>query len=171
MPRIRPGHFRIPTPRWHIDGASVVRWVGGSEWGTGLKLRHSRPLFGALRALNVRPAKLAVGAFPTPTHLLFHGLLSRIIYMTQVRLVGQLVCANETEVQLVITHLPLHIELSRAESGCLHFEVEPNNDGLTWNVNECFIDQKSFDEHQARVSNSEWGLLTAGIRRHYKISQ
>lgn len=67
------------------------------------------------------------------------------------------------------THLPEHIRLSRAEPGCLKFEVTQDDDPLIWRVSECFASAADFEAHQARVKASEWGLATQGIARDYRI--
>lgn len=86
-------------------------------------------------------------------------------------LAGRLICAHDEEVQLVRRHLPRHIELSRAEAGCLHFDVTQTDDPLVWAVSESFVSQAAFDKHQARVAASDWGRVTAGIKRDYVITQ
>lgn len=90
--------------------------------------------------------------------------------MSTVALMGRLSCANGREAATVARHLPRHVELSRAETGCLHFDVEPTTDPLVWTVSESFVDQAAFDAHQARARTSEWGMATAGIRRDYTIT-
>lgn len=67
-------------------------------------------------------------------------------------------------------HLPLHIELTRAEQGCLSFEVNLTQNPLVWQVDEQFQDALSFRAHQQRVAASEWGRATAGIERRYGIT-
>jgi quinol monooxygenase YgiN len=90
--------------------------------------------------------------------------------MSNVALTGRLVCANDEEEAAVLRHLPRHVELTRAEEGCLAFDVQPTSDRLVWTVSERFADQAAFEAHQARVRASEWGQATAGIVRDYVIS-
>lgn len=82
---------------------------------------------------------------------------------------GSLICANQTEAALVRSLLPLHIELTLAEPGCLVFEVKETDVPLVWSVFEQFSDRASFDAHQARVRASKWGQESAHIKRDYKI--
>lgn len=89
--------------------------------------------------------------------------------MSPVGLSGYLRCANSHEADIVVTHLPRHIELTRAEPGCLSFDVQPTADPLVWSVAERFADQGAFGRHQARVEASEWGRATSGIVRDYVI--
>jgi quinol monooxygenase YgiN len=87
-----------------------------------------------------------------------------------VRLEGKVVCATVADAALVAAHLPTHIALSRAQSGCLSFDVTPTNDPLIWHVSESFIDQAAFDAHQTRTRASDWYRITAHIPRHYVIT-
>ena len=89
--------------------------------------------------------------------------------MNTVHLTGQLVCEDLNQFAIVAQHLPLHIELTRAEQGCLSFEVDLTQSLLVWQVDEHFKDAESFQAHQQRVAASEWGRTTAGIERRYKI--
>lgn len=91
--------------------------------------------------------------------------------MSTVELQGRLICERDEDMEVVRRHLPRHIELTRAESGCLRFEVEQSDDPLVWIVFEKFESQTAFDLHQARVETSDWGRATAGIKRDYVILQ
>ena len=89
--------------------------------------------------------------------------------MSDVHLIGQLVCATVEEARVVSLHLPRHIELTRAEVGCISFDVTPTGDPLVWAVDERFADQRVFELHQRRVAGSDWGRATVGITRSYSI--
>ena len=89
--------------------------------------------------------------------------------MTQVHLQGRLVCRDKQEAALVTTHLPRHVELTRAEIGCVSFAVASTEDPLVWSVDEVFQDAAAFRKHQDRVRDSEWGRATAPIERDYTI--
>lgn len=91
--------------------------------------------------------------------------------MVAVELTGHLVCAHEREAATVRRYLPRHSELTRAEPGCLHFEVKPTDDALVWSVSERFVDRAAFDVHQARVAASEWGRVTDGITRDFVVTE
>lgn len=86
-----------------------------------------------------------------------------------IRLTGQLICADAHEAAIVTTHLPDHIRLSRAEAGCLHFDITPTDDPLVWQVDETFTDQAAFDLHQQRTRASAWWTATAAIRREFRV--
>lgn len=89
--------------------------------------------------------------------------------MNNVFLNGQLVCNDPEQAAVVEQHLPRHLALTRAEPGCLSFEVKRTGNPLVWQVDEQFRDAESFRAHQQRVAESEWGRATAGIVRQYEI--
>lgn len=89
--------------------------------------------------------------------------------MPRIQLTGTLVCANEEQATIVATHLPRHVDLTRAEAGCIRFDVTLTNDPLVWAVAELFATEEAFRAHQERVAASEWGTATAGIERNYTI--
>lgn len=88
---------------------------------------------------------------------------------SEVRLSGFLRCASDEEVSIVVEDLPRHIELTRAEPGCLSFEVVQTEDPRVWSVAERFAGPDAFRAHQARVASSDWGRSTRGIQRDYTI--
>ncbi len=88
-----------------------------------------------------------------------------------IHLSGQLVCADADQAAIVRAHLPLHIALTRAEPGCVRFDVTPQPDGLIWQVSETFVDQSAFDAHQARTAASDWTRCSAGIERRFQITK
>lgn len=67
--------------------------------------------------------------------------------------------------------LPIHIELTRAEPGCLQFDVVQDPDEPTvFHVEEQFLDPQSFSTHQQRVRESAWGDVTVRVERHYTVT-
>lgn len=87
-----------------------------------------------------------------------------------VTLTGTLTCDADAEAARVRAALPEHIRLTRAEPGCLSFEVIPTDDPMVWTVAERFTDPAAFNSHQARAATSDWARATVGIARDYKIS-
>ena len=66
--------------------------------------------------------------------------------------------------------LPDHITLTRAEPGCLAFDVTPSpSDPTRFLVSEIFADRAAFEAHQARAKASAWAEVTSGLKRHYTI--
>ncbi|UOA31648.1 hypothetical protein DSM110093_01419 [Sulfitobacter sp. DSM 110093] len=88
----------------------------------------------------------------------------------KVVLSGHLRCATRAEADRVRAGLDAHLRLTRAEPGCLRFDVTPTDDPLVWQVTELFTDRTAFDAHQARAAASDWATLTAGITRDYQIT-
>ena len=65
-----------------------------------------------------------------------------------------------------------HTALTRAEPGCISFSVEPCEQVAgRFLVSELFRDQAAFEAHQVRVKASDWGRISAGIPRAYRIEQ
>jgi quinol monooxygenase YgiN len=89
--------------------------------------------------------------------------------MSGVVLSGRLLCADAEQARAVREHLPEHIALTRAEPGCIVFDVAPTDDPLIWEVSERFESADVFRAHQTRVAASEWGRVTAQIERRYTV--
>lgn len=87
-----------------------------------------------------------------------------------VRLTGELRCRDAREAGIVAEHLPSHVVATRAEPGCVSFEVVATDDPLVWHVAEQFRDAAALRAHQARAGASEWGRVTAGIERRYEVT-
>ena len=90
--------------------------------------------------------------------------------MSQVILSG-FIKVPPDDLAAVTAALPQHIELTRAESGCLRFEVTPDeSDPTRFDVTEAFADPTAFRHHQQRVTGSAWGQCTKNGERHYEIT-
>ncbi|MEX0310354.1 MAG: putative quinol monooxygenase [Tateyamaria sp.] len=87
-----------------------------------------------------------------------------------VTLDGFLRCANDAEAERVRAALLEHIRLTRAEPGCIRFEVDPTDDPWVWHVSEAFVDPAAFEAHQARAQATSWATQTQGIARDYTIT-
>lgn len=81
---------------------------------------------------------------------------------------GTLTCKAD-DARIVRDALPEHIRLSRAEPGCLRFEVVETAPGV-FSVSEEFIDRAAFDAHQTRTRASEWWAATAHIPRDFEVT-
>jgi len=78
---------------------------------------------------------------------------------------------SDSDLDIVQAELIVHTKLSKEEAGCLVFNVTADvNDPNKFHVYEEFVDQSSFDNHQARVKASNWGNVTKNVVRHYQIS-
>lgn len=88
-----------------------------------------------------------------------------------IRLRGQLICATAEDRLAVVTHLADHIALTRAEPGCLSFDIAETDDPFTFEVMESFRDRAAFDAHQARTRGSAWFAATRHILRDFRIEE
>ena len=89
--------------------------------------------------------------------------------MAKVYLDGLLVAHSAAEHALVDLYLEEHIKLTRAEPGCLKFEVtEDSKDRNKFHVSEIFESEEAFDAHQVRAKASEWGQVSAPLERRFK---
>ncbi|EEE36956.1 antibiotic biosynthesis monooxygenase domain protein [Rhodobacteraceae bacterium KLH11] len=74
-------------------------------------------------------------------------------------------------IEAVRAALPEHITLTRAEPGCISFEVTEDTDiPGRFNVSEVFENKAAFEAHQARTKASDWFQVTQGIPREYSIT-
>ena len=77
---------------------------------------------------------------------------------------------SKEDLALVKAHLGEHIRLTLDESGCLEFRVtQDQGDPSRFTVFERFRDKESFNLHQRRVENSEWGHVTKNVTRTYVV--
>ncbi|MGF1740062.1 antibiotic biosynthesis monooxygenase [Vibrio profundum] len=91
--------------------------------------------------------------------------------MPKILLHGHIIVPKE-DLVAVVEALPLHIQLTKKEQGCLLFEVLQSQENKNmFSVYEEFIDLESFQLHQNRVKASVWGKVAANVERHYQISE
>jgi quinol monooxygenase YgiN len=88
-----------------------------------------------------------------------------------IELTGSLICRTTDEAARVRAHLPDHIALTRAEPGCVSFDVLPTDDPLIWTVAERFVHRAAFDAHQTRTAASTWARVSPGIKRVYSVRE
>lgn len=89
--------------------------------------------------------------------------------MSDVTLTGKLICKDADQAARVVAALPAHIAATRAEAGCMSFEVVRTDDPLVWQVDERFEDPRAFEAHQTRAAASDWARETKGIARDYVV--
>jgi len=88
--------------------------------------------------------------------------------MAKVYLDGLLVAQTAAHRAVIDLYLEDHIALTRAEPGCLKFEVtEDSKDRNKFHVSEIFDSEESFAAHQARAKNSEWGAHSDKLERRF----
>jgi quinol monooxygenase YgiN len=91
--------------------------------------------------------------------------------MTRIVLTGYIL-VPEADLEAVKQALPEHIKNTLAESGCIFFEITPDNkDPCRFNVHEVFKDKASFEHHQERAADSEWGSISARVARYYEVTE
>ncbi|MBA4490018.1 putative quinol monooxygenase [Paracoccus sp. S1E-3] len=83
----------------------------------------------------------------------------------QVALSGLLICADLDQLKIVLDHLRAHIAASRAEPGCLFFDITQSDDPLIWRVEELYTDEAALAAHKARTKASLWAEKTAALTR------
>jgi len=88
-----------------------------------------------------------------------------------IRLRGQLRCLTDDQAIAVRTHRAEHERRSRAEPGCLSFEVSDTDDPMVFEVMEAFADRESFDAHQTRTRESRWFSATRSVLRDFRIEE
>lgn len=76
------------------------------------------------------------------------------------------------ELSAVLVELPRHIALTLAEEGCSVFVVQQDSENrCKFHVYEEFVDKAAFAVHQARVRDSQWGLVSVNAERHYQVGE
>lgn len=92
--------------------------------------------------------------------------------MPRVTLTGFLICRSLEEADRVSELLDAHLRATRAEPGCLSFEVVRSMaDPARFAVREVFADRAAYDAHQARLRQTRWWLETEGIPRDYRLTE
>lgn len=143
------------------DNVAMRRTFEKSGWAREGWFRDGWPVVGGAPMATVAYAVLrrdAAGGAPTP-----------VPRGPEVALSGELRCTDDEQADRVRAHLPEHVTLTRAEPGCIAFDVDPADRPGVWRVHERFLDEAAFDAHQRRVATSAWGTATAGIERHYTV--
>ncbi|WBU52329.1 putative quinol monooxygenase [Paracoccus sp. SCSIO 75233] len=83
----------------------------------------------------------------------------------QIALSGRLICVDSSQLLIVLSHLSDHIAASRAEPGCLFFDIAQTDDPLIWQVEELYEDEAALKAHKARTAASIWAEKTAALTR------
>ena len=92
--------------------------------------------------------------------------------MSTVTVSGFLIAPTLADADRASELLPEHIRLSRAEPGCLTFEVERSqSDPIRFALFEVFRDEEAFTAHQARTRASAWWTETTGFERDFAVSR
>ncbi len=90
--------------------------------------------------------------------------------MNKIVLKGYII-VPDSDLTAVKSELPVHIDLTRNEAGCLVFEVTQDEiENNKFHVYEEFVSEAAFMNHQLRVRSSKWGAVTKNIERNYEIT-
>lgn len=84
-----------------------------------------------------------------------------------IALTGRLICHDTAQMMTALSLLPEHVRLSRAEPGCLRFDIWQDEDPMIWHLSELFADADAFAAHQQRAGSSDWGLQSHEIERDF----
>ena len=77
----------------------------------------------------------------------------------------------EVDLDRVIAQIGTHIRLTRAEPGCLKFEIsQRENDDSRFDVDEEFVDRQADLSHQKRLKTSAWASASREVKRHYTVT-
>ena len=91
--------------------------------------------------------------------------------MGEVSLTGFIAIPADERARL-LPLLDAHIRLTRAEDGCLAFDVTETAPGSgLFAVSERFRDAAAFDVHQRRAATSPWGAASRHLVRDYRKTE
>lgn len=88
-----------------------------------------------------------------------------------IKITGTLTASGE-DIERARRLIPEHIALSRAEPGCLKFELteDANQPGL-WRLDELYRDENAFAHHKQRTKASRWGQESTDMVRDFVIEE
>ena len=87
-----------------------------------------------------------------------------------IRLTGTLTCVTSDDLAILQTYLPDHMRLSRAELGCIRFDVTQSPDQMIWLLDETYVDRAAFEAHQTRNRASICWARSQTLVRDFKLS-
>ena len=104
-----------------------------------------------------------------PHHHHGHAASGAKVALTRpmIAVTGRLICQDAGQMMTALSLLPDHVQASRAEPGCLRFDLWQDDDPLIWNLSELFADADALAAHQARLADSAWGQGSTGMARDY----
>ncbi|WP_265499866.1 GNAT family N-acetyltransferase [Paracoccus beibuensis] len=80
---------------------------------------------------------------------------------------GRLICSDMGQMMAALDLLPDHVALTRAEPGCLRFDITQSEDPMIWALDELFADEDAFQRHQQRTQASAWGAGSRDMGRDF----
>jgi quinol monooxygenase YgiN len=90
---------------------------------------------------------------------------------SEIRVTGYIRCAPD-EIERLREAVEEHVRLTRAEPGCLSFDISQDaDDPCRWTVDETFVDAAAFEAHRARTRASGWPSVTSHMVRDIQVSE
>ncbi len=84
---------------------------------------------------------------------------------------GSITCTLQ-ELGMFAIIVTKHIALTRAEPGCIEFDIKQDAPGsCTFLIAERFVDRAAFESHTARTRASDWWGKTKHIPRDINITE
>ena len=87
-------------------------------------------------------------------------------------LTGFLICRTLDEADRVSALIPAHVAATRDERGCLDYEIwRSMADPVCFAVRAVYRDREALAAHQVRTSGSDWGRVTGGATRDFRLTE
>ena len=87
-------------------------------------------------------------------------------------LTGFLICRTLDEADRVSALIPAHVTATRAELGCLDYEIwRSMADPVCFAVRAVYRDRDALAAHQVRTTGNDWGRTTNGATRDFRITE
>jgi len=91
--------------------------------------------------------------------------------MSKVTLEGHIIVSDE-DLSAVLKELPVHIQKTKSEPGCLVFNFEQQeHNSNKFMIYEEFTDEEAFQLHLNLVKSLDWGVVTKNVQRHYQVKK
>lgn len=74
----------------------------------------------------------------------------------QVALSGNVTCTDTAQLMTLLMHVSAHVAETRAEPGCLYYEIAQTDEPMVWRVEGLFHDAAALDIHRRRNAASPW---------------
>lgn len=87
----------------------------------------------------------------------------------QIALKGTLRCADTGQLMAMLLHVSSQVSATRAEPGCLHFDISQTGDPLVWRIEALFRDAAALEAHRVRTAASAWAGAMGGICREIRV--
>lgn len=91
--------------------------------------------------------------------------------MPKIMLRGTLTVPS-ADLDAVLQALPEHMDATRAETGCLEFNVMQRTDEPSiFDVYEVYSERNALDRHQMRLKQTAWAEASRNAERDYCVSE